>query len=155
VLSIIPRALEVRGRALCVPASLECLALVCVNRPAPGWAKTTKDSCLLCEKLFYGKQNFTRCCERDLSFHCSCLQASVSKCNAYTTDTSTYKCNCCIKIIRAATNDHTLIKNKQKEVVSPDVECISSSIRNYNSIFVQPEAVCLNGMTTFKQHIHS
>jgi hypothetical protein len=51
-----------------------------------------------------------------------------------------------MKIIRVATNDHTLIKNKQKEVVSSDVECISFSITNHHSATVQPEAICLNGM---------
>jgi hypothetical protein len=51
-----------------------------------------------------------------------------------------------MKIITVDTNDHTLIENKQKEVMSSDVECISFSITNYHSVSVQPEAICLNVM---------
>jgi hypothetical protein len=111
----------------------------------------SKDLCVVCEKPFYGKQNFIRCGECDSRFHCNCLQTGVSETNvSASTGTSAYKCENCKKLARDTTNEYFVGNNNRKEVLSAEIECTASRIGDTDSLSVQLEAVRANGMYTME-----
>jgi hypothetical protein len=107
--------------------------------------------CAVYEKPYYGKLNFLPCGVCDARFHSNCLQTGVSETNVSASEgKSAYKCDSCIKLMVDTANEHFIAKRNQGEALSTESECTASRIGDNDSLCVQLEAVCVNGICTME-----
>jgi hypothetical protein len=66
------------------------------------------------------------------------------------TDKSTYKCDSCKKFTGDTTNEHYIAKSNQKEASSTKSVHSASRISGNDSLSMQLEPVCVNGISTME-----
>jgi hypothetical protein len=109
----------------------------------------SKCLCAVCEKPFDSKQNLIWCGKCDPRFHSNFLQTGVTETNvSASTGKCAHECDSCKKLTGDTANEHSIATCSQIEALSTETGCTASSIGDNDSLSLQLEAECVNGVCT-------
>jgi hypothetical protein len=110
-----------------------------------GSMAASKDCCKTCNKAFYGKQKFIRCCGPCVSrFQLSCLKMSETEYSFFMSQgESSYKCAERVQTFRSSRDENTPIRGLRSastselpKKLSPERELILPSLKDPESLSV-------------------